>query len=104
KNKTHPINVLPMKFFDTTIFDFIEASFASAINATDVYGEKAFELTKEYSQRAVEFYIINRVKAVELYKAYSAVTIEKSLELYETATKLYDTYSVQLTELVKNVS
>lgn len=112
KNETHPINILPVMYFDTTIFDFVDVTvldflnvtWVKAVNASDVYGEKAFELTKEYGQKAVELYEIYRVRALVLYKQYSNITIEKSMELYTNATILYEIYSVKLIDLVQNVS
>ena len=120
KNETHLINFLPVKYYEVTVFEFVDTTvrdfvnttvrdfvnkmWVQSFNASDVYGEMAFELSKEYGQKAVKLYEIYSVKALDLYKQYSNITMEKSMELYENATILYDIYSVKLNELMKIVS
>ncbi|KAJ8040656.1 hypothetical protein HOLleu_15014 [Holothuria leucospilota] len=115
KNETHAINILPMKYFETTIYDFMvtsldkvlvasEAGWDKMLTLSDVYGEKAFELTKEYGKKAVKLVQEYRVKAMELYNNYSVIVIEKSKEYYVKALKLSEEYKEKVLIIVENIT
>ncbi|XP_071476668.1 uncharacterized protein [Diadema antillarum] len=88
KNETHPINMLPVCYFDKTIYQLVQPPVNMTMNLTLTYSKMAFNLTKVYGKEAINMTkVYSRIamdKGIALSKKYVPM-VKKAMKEYKTA-------------------
>ncbi|XP_072173028.1 uncharacterized protein [Diadema setosum] len=105
KNETHPINMLPVCYFNKTIYQLVQPPVnmtmnltvmysKMALNLTKVYGKEVINMTKVYSQIALDKGVALSKKyypiVKEALKEYKALVVEKSKTFKQMAIVYYN--------------
>ena len=97
KNETHPVNMLPLCYFNRTIYQIVQPPVNMTMNLTVLYGKMAANFTKVYS-----------IEALNFTKVYSRIAMEKGMAMtkkyvpiIKKALKDYRSLAVKQSKLMK---
>ncbi|XP_063962637.1 uncharacterized protein LOC129271361 [Lytechinus pictus] len=111
KNETHPVNMLPLCYFNRTIYQIVQPPVDITRNLTVLYSKMAANLTKVYSKKVADNIEVYSKMAVNQTKVYSRIALDKMKALRKKYTPIVMTemqkYKVKALEkgkIVKDTS
>ncbi|XP_030851735.1 uncharacterized protein LOC583017, partial [Strongylocentrotus purpuratus] len=84
KNETHPVNMLPLCYFNRTIYQIVQPPVNMTMNLTALYSKMAVNFTKVYSKELANLTKAYSKQLANLTKMYSRIAIDKVMALRET--------------------
>ena len=86
KNETHPVNMLPLCYFNRTIYQIVQPPVNMTMNLTVLYSKMAVNLTKVYSKEVAILTKAYSKQVANFTKVYSRIAIDKVMALRKTYT------------------
>nr|XP_054764060.1 LOW QUALITY PROTEIN: uncharacterized protein LOC129270763 [Lytechinus pictus] len=111
KNETHPVNMLPLCYFNRTIYQIVQPPVDITRNLTVLYSKMAANLTKVYSKKVADNIEVYSKMAVNQTKVYSRIALDKMKALRKKYTPIvmtemqkYKVKALQKGKIVKDTS
>ncbi|XP_041474845.1 uncharacterized protein LOC121423559 [Lytechinus variegatus] len=111
KNESHPVNMLPLCYFNRTIYQIVQPPVDMTRNLTVLYSKMAANLTKVYSKKVADNIEIYSMMVVNQTKVYSRIALDKMKDLGKkytpivmTEMKKYKSIALEKGKIVKDTS